>query len=195
MNWARERRPQDRPSNQSEGALALRGRSQRPGLHLPPWAARTSSPPRSTPRAVDVSTCPPTNWCMGGRAAAAHHTQQGTVYVFANVYMYPEVPGRDGQAEEYQRSDTARQSGRFPIPIRLVRWQRFTTAGGLVFYGSLGGDFRAVDREPGASGVVQKLGSGSSATRSPTRSRQAIRLGLRRNRGWIGLPITAVPRP
>ena len=61
---------------------------------------------------------PTNNWCMEDEPQARTHTQQGTVYVFANVYMYPEKPGNHGQAEEVRRAHPARPTGRSRTPIR-----------------------------------------------------------------------------
>ncbi|MGD9935668.1 MAG: PQQ-binding-like beta-propeller repeat protein, partial [Dehalococcoidia bacterium] len=41
--------------------------------------------------------CPTNNWCMEDEPQERTHTQQGTVYVFANVYMFPEKPGISGK--------------------------------------------------------------------------------------------------
>ena len=40
---------------------------------------------------------PTNNWCMELNPQERSHTQQGTVYVFANVYMYPEKQGTTGK--------------------------------------------------------------------------------------------------
>ena len=44
---------------------------------------------------------PTNNWCMEDEPQARTHTQQGTVYVFANVYMYPEKPGIMGRLKKF----------------------------------------------------------------------------------------------
>ena len=51
------------------------------------------------------------------------HTTQGTVYVFANVYMYPEKPGITGKFKKFNVV-TGRLNGKFPIPTRtgVARW-------------------------------------------------------------------------
>ena len=44
---------------------------------------------------------PTNNWCMELNPQERSHTQQGTVYVFANVYMYPEKPGITGKFKKF----------------------------------------------------------------------------------------------
>ncbi len=53
--------------------------------------------------------CPTNNWCMEDEPQERTHTQQGTVYVFANVYMYPEKPGITGKLKKFDVLD--RQGG------------------------------------------------------------------------------------
>ena len=45
--------------------------------------------------------CPTNNWCMEDEPQERTHTNQGTVYVFANVYMYPEKPGVTGKFKKF----------------------------------------------------------------------------------------------
>lgn len=133
---------------------------------------------------------PTNNWCMEDEPQQRTHTQQGTVYVFANVYMYPEVPGESGKLKKFNviTGETA-----WEIPDPYPNWSgTLTTAGGLVFYGSLGGDFRAVDRESGEVVWERKLGSGiiGNPISYKIDGKQYISVfaGIG---GWIGLPITA----
>jgi lanthanide-dependent methanol dehydrogenase len=65
------------------------------------WAARTSSPARVDPKEPNKFYCPTNNWCMEDEPQERTHTQQGTVYVFANVYMYPEKPGVTGKIKKF----------------------------------------------------------------------------------------------
>ena len=44
---------------------------------------------------------PTNNWCMELEPQERSHTQQGTVYVFANVFMYPEKPGITGKIKKF----------------------------------------------------------------------------------------------
>jgi len=80
------------------------------------------------PAAVDPTDptnfyVPTNNWCMEDEPQTRSHTQQGTVYVFANVYMYPEKPGVTGKFKKFNVV-TARPSGKFPTRIRIgaVPW-------------------------------------------------------------------------
>ncbi len=61
------------------------------------------------PKEPNKFYCPTNNWCMELEPQERTHTQQGTVYVFANVYMFPEKPGIDRQDQEVRRAD--RQDG------------------------------------------------------------------------------------
>lgn len=133
---------------------------------------------------------PTNNWCMEDEPQQRTHTQQGTVYVFANVYMYPEVPGISGKLKKFNvvTGETA-----WEIPDPYPNWSgTLTTAGGLVFYGSLGGDFRAVDRETGKVVWERKLGSGVIGNpitwKAGDKEYVSVFSGIG---GWIGLPITA----
>ena len=88
--------------------------------------------------------CPTNNWCMEDEPQERTHTNQGTVYVFANVYMYPEKPGVTGK---FKKFDVVTGKTVWEIPDPYPNWSgTLNTDGGLVFYGSLNGDFRAVDR-------------------------------------------------
>ncbi|MGB3281338.1 MAG: PQQ-dependent dehydrogenase, methanol/ethanol family, partial [Methylovirgula sp.] len=66
------------------------------------------------------------------------------------------------------------------------------TDGGLVFYGSLGGDFRAVDRDSGKILWQRKLGSGiiGNPITDKVNGVQYVSV-LSGIGGWIGLPVTA----
>ena len=124
---------------------------------------------------------PTNNWCMEDEPQARSHTQQGTVYVFANVYMYPEKPGVTGK---FKKFNVVTGKTEWEIPDQYPNWGgALVTGGGLAFYGSLGGDFRAVDRSTGKILWSRKLGSGNH--RQPDhvfREGQAIRVGVVRNR-------------
>ena len=91
--------------------------------------------------------CPTNNWCMEDEPQERTHTQQGTVYVFANVYMYPEKPGISGKLKKF---DVLTGKADWEIPDPYPNWGgTMNTDGGLVFYGSNSGDFRAVDKTSG----------------------------------------------
>jgi lanthanide-dependent methanol dehydrogenase len=64
--------------------------------------------------------------------------------------------------------------------------------GGLVFYGSLGGDFRAVDRNSGKILWSRKLGSGIIGNPITWKVGGKQYVGTYSGiGGWIGLPVTA----
>jgi len=114
-----------------------------------------------------MAYCPTNNWCMEDEPQERSHTQQGTVYVFANVYMYPEKPGITGKFKKFNflTGETV-----WEVPDPYPNWGgALVTDGGLAFYGSLNGDFRAVDRTTGKVLWQRRLGSASSVTRLPTR--------------------------
>jgi glucose dehydrogenase len=118
------------------------------------------------------------------------HTQQGTVYVFANVYMYPEKPGVTGK---FKKFNVVTGKTEWEIPDQYPNWGgALVTAGGLAFYGSLGGDFRAVDRATGKVLWSRKLGSGiiGNPITYSVKGKQYVSVwsGIG---GWIGLPVTA----
>ena len=134
---------------------------------------------------------PTNNWCMELNPQERSHTQQGTVYVFANVYMYPEKPGITGKIKKF---NVVTGKTEWEIADQYPNWGgTLTTAGGLVFYGSLGGDFRAVDRSTGKVVVVAQARLRHHRQPDPvvgrvarSTSRSVAGIG-----GWIGLPVTA----
>ncbi len=147
------------------------------------------------PVAVDPSDptnfyVPTNNWCMEDEPQARSHTQQGTVYVFANVYMYPEKPGVTGK---FKKFNVVTGKTEWEIPDPYPNWGGgLVTAGGLAFYGSLGGDFRAVDRATGKIVWSRKLSSGiiGNPITYSVKGKQYVSVwsGIG---GWIGLPVTA----
>jgi PQQ-dependent dehydrogenase (methanol/ethanol family) len=133
---------------------------------------------------------PTNNWCMELNPQDRSHTQQGTVYVFANVFMYPEKPGVTGKIKKF---NVVTGETKWEIPDQYPNWGgTLTTAGGLMFYGSLGGDFRAVDRDSGKVIWQRKLGSGiiGNPIAYSVKGKEYISIwsGIG---GWIGLPVTA----
>jgi PQQ-dependent dehydrogenase (methanol/ethanol family) len=156
----------------------------------PRWEVRISSRWRSTRRIQPIFYVPTNNWCMESEPQERSHTQQGTAYVFANVYMYPEKPGVTGKFKKFNVL-TGRTEGEIPDPF--PNWSGvLVTAGGLAFYGSLGGDFRAVDRSTGKVLWSRKLGSGviGNPITYSVKGKQYVSVwsGIG---GWIGLPVTA----
>ncbi len=134
--------------------------------------------------------CPTNNWCMEDEPQERTHTQQGTVYVFANVYMYPEKPGISGKIKKF---DVLTGKADWEIPDPYPNWGgTMDTDGGLMFYGSNNGDFRAVDRKSGKVVWQQRLGSGiiGNPITYKVKGKQYVSIfaGLG---GWIGIPVTA----
>ena len=151
---------------------------------------KDQQPASVDPKEPWIFYVPTNNWCMEDEPQQRTHTQQGTVYVFANVYMYPEVPGTTGKLKKF---NVLTGETLWEIPDPYPNWSgTLTTAGGLVFYGSLGGDFRAVDRETGKVVWERKLGSGiignPIAYKIDGKQYVSVFSGIG---GWIGLPITA----
>jgi len=133
---------------------------------------------------------PTNNWCMESEPQPRSHTQQGTVYVFANVFMYPEKPGVTGK---FKKFNVVTGKTEWEIPDPFPNWGgALVTAGGLAFYGSLNGDFRAVDRATGKVLWSRKLGSGiiGKPITYSVKGKQYVSVwsGIG---GWIGLPVTA----
>ncbi len=134
--------------------------------------------------------CPTNNWCMEDEPQERTHTQQGTVYVFANVYMFPEKPGIAGKIKKF---DVLTGKADWEIPDPYPNWSgTMVTDGGLMFYGSKSGHFRAVDRNSGKVLWQKKLGSGiiGNPITYKVGGKQYVSIfaGLG---GWIGIPVTA----
>jgi PQQ-dependent dehydrogenase (methanol/ethanol family) len=142
------------------------------------------------PKEPNMVYCPTNNWCMEDEPQQRTHTNQGTVYVFANVYMYPEKPGVTGK---FKKFDVLTGKTDWEIPDPYPNWGgALVTDGGLVFYGSLNGDFRAVDRSSGKVLWSRKLGSGIVGNpmtyKVGGKQYVAVFSGIG---GWIGLPVAA----
>ena len=172
----REHSPLERGRNVSACPSAMGGKDQQPASVDP-----------AEPNKFYVPT---NNWCMELEPQERTHTQQGTVYVFANVYMYPEKPGTTGKVKKF---DVLTGKAEWEIPDPYPNWGgTLNTAGGLMFYGSLGGDFRAVDRKTGKILWHRKLASGmiGNPISYKVKDKQyvSILVGIG---GWIGVPVTA----
>ncbi|MGA7537564.1 MAG: PQQ-dependent dehydrogenase, methanol/ethanol family [Steroidobacteraceae bacterium] len=133
---------------------------------------------------------PTNNWCMQDTPQTRTSMQQGVVYVFANVYMYEHVPGVAGRLKAF---NVVTGQTVWNVPDKYPNWGgTMNTAGGVVFYGSLGGDFRAVDAKTGRILWSRKLGSGiiGNPISYEIKGHQYVSVfaGIG---GWIGLPITA----
>ena len=142
------------------------------------------------PKEPNKFYCPTNNWCMEDEPQDRTHTQQGTVYVFANVYMYPEKPGVTGKIKKF---DILTGKTDWEIPDPYPNWSgTLNTDGGLMFYGSNSGHFRAVDRKTGKVLWERKLASGiiGNPITYKVGGKQYVSVfqGLG---GWIGIPVTA----
>ena len=135
------------------------------------------------PTEPGMAYCPTNNWCMEDEPQERSHTQQGTVYVFANVYMYPEKPGITGKFKKFNvlTGETV-----WEIPDPYPNWGgALVTDGGLAFYGDLLGNFRAVDRKTGKVLWERRLGSGIIGNPITYKvGRQAVRVGVEWHR-WL----------
>jgi PQQ-dependent dehydrogenase (methanol/ethanol family) len=131
---------------------------------------------------------PTNNWCMELTPQKRDKIEQGTVYVFANVYMYPEKAGVTGKVKKY---DVIAGTSDWEIADPYPNWSgTMNTDGGLMFYGSLGGDFRAVDRKDGKVLWHRKLGSGIIGNPITWKLGDHQYVGIFSGLGgWIGLPI------
>jgi glucose dehydrogenase len=102
----------------------------------------------------------------------------------------PEKPGVTGNIKKY---DVLTGKTVWEIPDQYPNWGgTMVTDGGLMFYGSLGGDFRAVDRNSGKILWSRKLGSGLIGNPITYRVGGQQYVGVYSGiGGWIGLPVTA----
>jgi glucose dehydrogenase len=104
--------------------------------------------------------------------------------------MYPEKPGISGKIKKY---DVLTGKAEWEIPDPYPNWSgTMVTDGGLMFYGSNGGAFRAVDRKSGKVLWSRKLSSGiiGNPITYKVKGKQYVSIfsGLG---GWIGIPVTA----
>jgi glucose dehydrogenase len=172
----REHSPLERGRNVATCPSAMGGKDQQPGS--------------VDPKEPNIFYMPTNNWCMELEPQERTHTNQGTVYVFANVYMFPEKPGTTGKVIKY---DVLTGKKAWEIPDPYPNWGgTMVTDGGLMFYGSLGGDFRAVDRKSGKILWSRKLGSGIIGNPATWKTGGKQYVGVYSGiGGWIGLPVTA----
>jgi glucose dehydrogenase len=172
----REHSPLERGRNVSACPSAMGGKDQQPAS--------------VDPKEPNLFYVPTNNWCMELEPQERTHTNQGTVYVFANVYMYPEKQGTTGKIKKY---DVLTGKTVWEIPDPYPNWSgTMVTDGGLMFYGSLGGDFRAVDRSSGKIVWSRKLGSGIIGNPITWKIGGKQYVGVYSGiGGWIGLPVTA----
>lgn len=104
------------------------------------------------PAAYDPQTklfyTPSTNFCMDYGGIEAQYIA-GTPYVGAAVKMYAGPGGNDARGE-FLAWDAATGKKVWGITERFPVWSgTLATAGGLVFYGTMDGDFKAVDSKSG----------------------------------------------
>jgi PQQ-dependent dehydrogenase (methanol/ethanol family) len=151
---------------------------------------KDQQPASVDPSNPEIFYVPTNNWCMQDTPQTRTSMQQGVVYVFANVYMYEHVPGVAGRLKAF---NVVTGKTVWNIPDKYPNWGgTLNTGGGVVFYGSLGGDFRAVDAKTGRILWSRKLGSGiiGNPISYELKGHQYVSVfaGIG---GWIGLPVTA----
>ena len=109
--------------------------------------AKDQQPAAYSPRTKLFYT-PSTNLCMDYGGVEAQYIA-GTPYVGAAVRMYA-GPGGDEARGEFMAWDAATGRKVWGITERFPVWSgTLATAGGLVFYGTMDGYFKAVDAESG----------------------------------------------
>ena len=143
------------------------------------------------PKEPNKFYCPTNNWCMEDEPQERTHTQQGTVYVFANVYMYPEKPGISGKLKKF---DVLTGKTDWEIPDPYPNWggthehrrrPRCSTARTTVTsVRSTASPARCCGSSELGSGII-----GNPITYK-VKGKQYVSIfaGLG---GWIGIPVTA----
>ena len=100
---------------------------------------------------------PHQNLCQDTEAVNANYIA-GTPFIGANVRMYA---GPGGHRGVFQAWDPVRQQTAWEIHERFPVWSgALATAGGLVFYGTMDGWFKALDARDGRTLWQYKVGSG-----------------------------------
>ena len=151
---------------------------------------KDQQPASVDPNNPEIFFVPTNNWCMQDTPQTRTSMQQGVVYVFANVYMYEHKPGVSGRIKAF---NVVTGQTVWDLPDKYPNWGgTLNTGGGVVFYGSLGGDFRAVDSKTGRILWSRKLGSGIIGNpisyQIDGHQYVSVFAGIG---GWIGLPVTA----
>jgi len=141
------------------------------------------------PKEPNVFYCGTNNWHMELEPQERGNTMLGLPYVFANVAMKPNKPGALGIVKAF---DVVSGKSKWEIEEKFPVWSgTLNTSGGLVFYGTLDGFFRAVDKETGKVLWSTKLPSGiigNPITYKANGSQYvSVFSGIG---GWIGLPIS-----
>lgn len=142
------------------------------------------------PAKPNVFFCGTNNWYMELTPQERGKTMQGMPYVFANVMMKPHKPGALGIIKAF---DVISGKEIWTIEEKFPTWSgTLVTDGGLVFYGTLDGWFRAVDKDNGKKLWETKLPSGVIGNpityKIGSDQYVAVYSGIG---GWIGLPVTA----
>ena len=142
------------------------------------------------PAKPNVFFCGTNNWYMELTPQERGKTMQGMPYVFANVMMKPHKPGALGIIKAF---DVISGKEVWTIEEKFPTWSgTLVTDGGLVFYGTLDGWFRAVDKDNGQKLWETKLPSGIIGNpityKIGSDQYVAVYSGIG---GWIGLPVTA----
>jgi PQQ-dependent dehydrogenase (methanol/ethanol family) len=182
--------------NSAGAAPAQYAPHSRPPRHTHPLACPAGiAGSDQQPCAVDAAQpskfyCPINNWCRADTPRDDSDARQAVVYVYSNVYLYPHSPDDAGVLEKF---DVLTGNSDWQLADAFPNWGgALLTDGGLVFYASLSGDFRAVDRETGKILWQQKLADG--ITGDPItyqiKGRQyiSIRSGVGR---WLRVPTAA----
>ena len=137
-----------------------------------------------------MAYCPTNNWCMEDEAAGALTYAAGHRLCVRERLHVSEKPGITGKFKKFNvlTGETV-----WEIPDPYPNWGgALVTDGGLAFYGSLNGDFRAVDRASGKVLWQRRLGSGiiGNPITYKVAGKQYVSVwsGIG---GWIGLPVTA----
>lgn len=142
------------------------------------------------PAKPNVFFCGTNNWYMELTPQERGKTMQGMPYVFANVMMKPHKPGALGIIKAF---DVLSGKEVWTVEEKFPTWSgTLVTDGGLVFYGTLDGWFRAVDKDTGKKLWETKLPSGIIGNpisyKIGNDQYVAVYSGIG---GWIGLPVTA----
>jgi alcohol dehydrogenase (cytochrome c)/methanol dehydrogenase (cytochrome c) subunit 1 len=133
---------------------------------------------------------PTNNMCMNYEGVEAKYTA-GAPYVGANVLMFP---GRGGHLGEFIAWDATTGKKVWGIKEPFPAWSgALTTAGDVVFYGTMDGWFKAINAKTGELLWKHKLASGTIGnpmTYMGPDGKQyvAIYSGVG---GWFGLPVAA----
>jgi PQQ-dependent dehydrogenase (methanol/ethanol family) len=133
---------------------------------------------------------PANNLCEEIEAAEVNYIA-GTPYIGADVRMYAGPGGHRGELIAWdvaQKRELFRVKEKFPVMSGVV-----ATAGGLVFYGTMDGWFKALDAKTGAVLWSQRLGSGIIGQpitfRGPD-GKQYVSI-LAGVGGWLGVVVSA----